>query len=137
VNSPEIAREALEIMSDANWVRRVVSKTNGRPSEVYVRNPRIRVGRSMPSKWLTWSPATDTNVELTKPTEPSEVTSEGTFVSVSSSGHLPRLRGEAKIFPHCPRGASYALYRKNNQGSYECQSCGLTEITEEIARRVA
>jgi hypothetical protein len=39
-------------------------------------------------------------------------------------------------FPHCPRCASYYLYRRNNQGKYQCQSCGLTEITEEIARRV-
>lgn len=95
----------------------------------------------MPSKWLTWTPATpetvnDTNVELTKPTKPSEVASEGTFVSVSSSGHLPRLRGEAQIFPHCPRCASYALYRKNNQGSYECTTCGMEDIAEAIARRV-
>lgn len=42
VDSPEIAREALEILSDANWVRPVVRKTNGRPSEVYVISPRLK-----------------------------------------------------------------------------------------------
>jgi predicted RNA-binding Zn-ribbon protein involved in translation (DUF1610 family) len=93
----------------------------------------------MPSKWLTWSPETanGTNVELTKPTKSSEVTSEGTFVSVSTStaADLPRLSG-VQIFPHCPRCASYDLYRKDNTRNYECQSCGLTEISDEIARRV-
>jgi len=38
--------------------------------------------------------------------------------------------------PHCPRCASYALYRKNDQGDYECGTCGLTDIPEEAARRV-
>jgi uncharacterized protein (DUF983 family) len=44
--------------------------------------------------------------------------------------------GEARPFPHCPRCTSYALYRKNNQGNYECQTCELKNITEEAARRV-
>jgi hypothetical protein len=39
-------------------------------------------------------------------------------------------------FPHCPRCASYALYRPNNIGPYKCQTCGLIDITEEAARRV-
>jgi hypothetical protein len=91
----------------------------------------------MPSKWLTWTPETanNTNVELTKLTEPSEATSAGTFVSVSSSGDLPIL-SSGKIFPHCPRCVSYALYRKNNQGSYACETCGLAGISEEVARRL-
>jgi hypothetical protein len=68
----------------------------------------------MPSKWLTWSPqtASDTNVELTKPTQPSEVTSEGTC---STAGDLQRLK-DVQIFPHCPRCLSYDLYRSNGQG---------------------
>jgi uncharacterized protein (DUF983 family) len=41
-----------------------------------------------------------------------------------------------KLFPHCPRCTSFALYRKNNQGNYECETCGLTGIPEEVARRV-
>jgi hypothetical protein len=92
----------------------------------------------MPSKWLTWSPetVTDTNVELTKPTKPSEVASEGTFVSVSSSGHLQRSSGGVQIFPHRPCCASYALYRKVSQASCECLSCGMGEIDEAVARRV-
>jgi len=39
-------------------------------------------------------------------------------------------------FPHCPKCASYALYRKNNAGNYECQTCGESGITEAVARRV-
>ena len=40
------------------------------------------------------------------------------------------------VFPHCPRCASYALYRKNNIGDYECLTCGLTGIEERTARRL-
>jgi predicted RNA-binding Zn-ribbon protein involved in translation (DUF1610 family) len=40
------------------------------------------------------------------------------------------------VFPHCPRCTSYALYRKDNLGDYECQTCGLMAISEEQARRV-
>lgn len=40
------------------------------------------------------------------------------------------------VFPHCPRCASYALYRKNNLGDYECLTCGLLDIEESTARRV-
>jgi hypothetical protein len=47
----------------------------------------------------------------------------------------PEAEGERKTFPHCPRCASYALYRRNNVGNYECESCGLEEITEVLARR--
>jgi Zn ribbon nucleic-acid-binding protein len=42
----------------------------------------------------------------------------------------------AYVFPHCPRCASYALYRRNNAGVYECQTCGLQDIDEVTARRV-
>src|SRR5215469_9860063 len=57
----------------------------------------------MPSKSLTQSPqtASDTNLEVTKPTKPSEVTSEVTFVNVSSSGHL----GERRKFSLIARAA--------------------------------
>lgn len=40
------------------------------------------------------------------------------------------------VFPHCPRCASYALYRKDNIGDYECLTCGLLEIDESTARRL-
>ena len=38
-------------------------------------------------------------------------------------------------FPHCPRCLSYALYRPNNVGDYECQTCGLEGIREAVAGR--
>lgn len=44
--------------------------------------------------------------------------------------------GWTPIFPHCPRCASYALYRKNNIGDYECQTCGMQGIEERTARRL-
>lgn len=44
--------------------------------------------------------------------------------------------GRIAAFPHCPRCASYYLYRKNNIGLYECQTCGLEGIDEATARRV-
>ena len=40
------------------------------------------------------------------------------------------------VFPHCPNCASYALYRKDNIGAYECLTCGLSGIEESTARRV-
>jgi hypothetical protein len=44
--------------------------------------------------------------------------------------------GRLATFPHCPKCSSYALYRPNNTGNYECQTCGLQDILEEFARRV-
>jgi hypothetical protein len=44
--------------------------------------------------------------------------------------------GRVASFPHCPRCAGYALYRDDNIGAYECQSCGLQDIAEHISRRV-
>ena len=50
---------------------------------------------------------------------------------------LLRARGgRAATFPHCPSCSSYALYRRNNAGHFECQTCGRQGITEEVARRV-
>jgi Zn ribbon nucleic-acid-binding protein len=43
--------------------------------------------------------------------------------------------GRIATLPHCPKCASYALYRKNNIGAYECQTCGLSSIAESAARR--
>lgn len=48
----------------------------------------------------------------------------------------PSPGGYVGPFPHCPRCASYALYRKDNIGSYECLTCGLLEIEESTARRL-
>ena len=44
--------------------------------------------------------------------------------------------GRLATFPHCPKCASYALYRSNNLGNYQCQTCGMREIPEDLARRV-
>lgn len=49
---------------------------------------------------------------------------------------LRRAGGRMAAFPHCPKCASYALYRENNLGDYECQSCGLGDIEESRARRL-
>lgn len=46
-----------------------------------------------------------------------------------------RINTALSSFPHCPRCLSYALYRLNNRGNYECLTCGLADIPEAIARR--
>ena len=43
--------------------------------------------------------------------------------------------GRIATFPHCPRCASYALYRKDDLGNYECLTCELQDIPEVTARR--
>jgi len=43
---------------------------------------------------------------------------------------------QRRVFPHCPRCASYALYRRNNVGNYACLTCELRDISEETARRL-
>ena len=37
-------------------------------------------------------------------------------------------------FPRCPRCSSYCLYREDNRGDYECQTCRLQAISEAQAR---
>jgi Zn ribbon nucleic-acid-binding protein len=49
---------------------------------------------------------------------------------------LRRRGGRVATFPHCPECCSYALYRKNNVGSFECLTCGLQDIDEATARRL-
>lgn len=49
---------------------------------------------------------------------------------------LRRAGGRMAAFPHCPKCASYDLYRENNLGDYECQRCGLRDIEESRARRL-
>ena len=50
---------------------------------------------------------------------------------------LLRARGgRVAIFPHCPSCSSYALYRRSGTGDYECETCGLQDIPEAIARRM-
>lgn len=49
---------------------------------------------------------------------------------------LQRRGGRVAAFPHCPRCASYALYREHNIGAFECMTCGLSGIEESVARRL-
>ena len=44
LTSPELVKQALEVLEDANWIRRLVNQPNpagGRPSDRYVINPRL------------------------------------------------------------------------------------------------
>jgi len=50
---------------------------------------------------------------------------------------VPRTTGgRIAVFPHCPKCCSYDLYQQDNIGSYECRTCGLQDIAEQVARRV-
>jgi len=51
-------------------------------------------------------------------------------------GILRAHGGRVATFPRCPRCLGTALYRENNIGTFECQTCGFQGIPEEIARRV-
>jgi hypothetical protein len=82
------------------------------------------------------------------------LTLEGDFLRFRVPDHAAHLVGELReyklevvallkaqggriaTFPHCPRCASYALYREHNVGAYECQTCGETGIEERTARRL-
>ena len=94
----------------------------------------------MPSKWLTWTPKTvnSANAEPSKPrkmpTTPNFDGFDGGGVYISPKFTVPA--GDHRVLPHCPRCASYALYRKNNVGKYQCETCGLTDISETVARRI-
>jgi len=93
------------------------------------------------SRWLHWTPKASiihktSEPEPTKPTEPNFVS----FVS-GLPDSLQKIKAAectlgTKVFPHCPKCASYALYRQNNIGKYECLTCGLSDIPEEVARRL-
>jgi hypothetical protein len=48
---------------------------------------------------------------------------------------LATKTANTNVFPHCPRCASYALYRRNNIGHYACMTCELQGISEDVARR--
>jgi hypothetical protein len=95
------------------------------------------------SRWLTWTPSAkkfenSTKVEPTKLTKTASESTSVSFVSPPPSIFQNFCGGEVapRVFPHCPRCASYALYRRNNIGNYECQTCGLRDITEVVARRI-
>jgi hypothetical protein len=54
--------------------------------------------------------------------------------SVERLEEASAAHGVHHVFPHCPRCGSFSLYRKNNIGNYECQTCELGDITEGVAR---
>jgi len=97
------------------------------------------------SRWLNWTP----NRQIfekgsdSEPSKPAKPDSEGfggapPAVSQEIATGTPAVKPEAtprRVFPHCPKCASYALYRQNNIGNYECESCGLKDISEAAARR--
>jgi Zn ribbon nucleic-acid-binding protein len=96
------------------------------------------------SRWLTWAPSAsiiEKSPETPVPKMPKLIS--GTFGSASPRDFqkidqpqaTPAPQESRRAFPHCPRCASYALYRKNNVGIFECLTCGLEEITESTARR--
>jgi hypothetical protein len=104
-------------------------------------------------RWFGWTPRRHSmeGAFHSPPTEPTKFSS-GSFVSAGPEvlhetvkptttptdilrGQKYKPRGESS-FPHCPRCASYALYRKNNVGTYECQTCQLREIDDTVARRI-
>lgn len=61
---------------------------------------------------------------------------DGTTPQNQRSTSAPARNAQISSFPHCPRCLSYALYRRNNVGLYECLTCGMQEIDEATARRV-
>jgi hypothetical protein len=58
------------------------------------------------------------------------------FPKIPKPAYRTTDSGERKVSPHCPKCASYALYRKNGIGDYECQTCGERKISEEVSRRM-
>ena len=106
------------------------------------------------SRWLAWTPRRDAIIEKgdeTAPPKPPKVTFEGSAgatsglfqeigkpTTMSTPTVRPPEKGDCRgrSFPHCPRCASYYLYRKGNVGSYECLTCGVLDIPEDVARRL-
>lgn len=81
------------------------------------------------------------NTEEPRPPKPSfEGLAGATLGSFQKTRAEPAPPGEGavhlRVFPHCPRCASYHLYRKNNVGNYECLTCELRDIDEITARRL-
>ena len=96
------------------------------------------------SRWLTWTPAGKViekypQPEPPKPPKPSFEGSAGAtpgpFQKIGTKSASTEGAPPQRVFPHCPRCASYALYRPNKIGDYECLTCKLRNITEEVARR--
>jgi hypothetical protein len=98
------------------------------------------------SRWLTWTPPNSRVIRRFPEHEPpkppktgfegSAGTSPGNFQENGTKPVAGERAFQRREFPHCPKCAGYSLYRKNNVGSYECMTCGLQDISEEVARRV-
>jgi hypothetical protein len=97
------------------------------------------------SRWLTWTPPNGIIGKSAKrgPSKPTKAGFEGfagtTPGSFQNNGAEPATKEDVlrrRVFPHCPRCASYALYRRNNVGKYECLTCELRDIDETAARRL-
>lgn len=50
---------------------------------------------------------------------------------------LERVGGRIAYLPACPQCLSFALYRENNADDFECLTCGLKGIEENLARVTA
>ena len=105
------------------------------------------------SRWLAWTPSGQ-EIEKVRDPEPTKLTEPSSVSFVSATPALfqrigepatvptpgpPTVKGNTwgrSSFPHCPRCASYALYRRNNVGNYECLTCELRGIGETAARRL-
>uniref|UniRef100_E6QIE1 Uncharacterized protein n=1 Tax=mine drainage metagenome TaxID=410659 RepID=E6QIE1_9ZZZZ len=75
------------------------------------------------------------NMPMTEPQQAAPEDAKGSIAQDSPAKW--RIRGGwTSIFPHCPYCASYALYRENNIGDYECLTCRRTGIEESTARQV-
>jgi hypothetical protein len=96
-------------------------------------------------RWRDWSPSVATIPEaseraltkLTKMGFVGFVSSNLVSFPIMEPSALDAVEVSVKVFPHCPRCASYALYRPNNVGSYECQTCGLLDISEDSEPRAS
>jgi hypothetical protein len=118
------------------WRRRAVSGGQLRPVERYVKK------RKAAQYAYVECPTREENTCPTREDVPLRSTTSGLVgqSEKSPSGTVKQISlraqgGRISTFPHCPRCASHALYRKNNVGNYECQSCGLQDIGESAARR--
>ena len=145
--SPDAVRRVLPLLEDAGWVRPAeldVAKGQAEPAERIVPGqPQATTEDEMStSRWLHWTPKEASIIRKTSEPEPTKPT-ELNFVSFVSAPPRSFQKIEvgkhtftAKVFPHCPKCASHALYRKNDVGNYECLTCGLLDIPEGVARRL-
>jgi hypothetical protein len=90
------------------------------------------------SRWPTWTPKTPIIQKSAQPEPPKPPKLGFEGFAGSPPGIFQKIGADSttKPFPHCPKCASYALYRQNNIGNYECMTCGLLDIPEDVARRV-